>query len=210
MPEIGSSVRLLIDVWDDGADHHPPGYIARENEIVIVRGVSKTGGSDHSAGWPIQVSHAEVTDNYFRVARHEIEIVPVPSSDSPATFEGERVSFGTDTTRALDSAAESDIQCLPQVFIVHGRRLTGSYRKKLRGWPGKVHTVICEECKRKIALAESTKQSVDEARASGATVRIMCDNCYERLGVGGAEVVTDAQAQELETISKRLEKRNTN
>lgn len=29
-------VRLIKDIWDDGADHHPSGYIARKGEVLNV------------------------------------------------------------------------------------------------------------------------------------------------------------------------------
>jgi len=33
----GDRVRMLKDVWDDGQDHHPPGYVAHKDEIVNVK-----------------------------------------------------------------------------------------------------------------------------------------------------------------------------
>lgn len=62
----GARVILLEDVWDDGQDHHPPGYLARRGEELIVRGY------DPGHELPILVSHEEVTDQSFRVKSNEI------------------------------------------------------------------------------------------------------------------------------------------
>lgn len=64
--ELGQKVKLLKDVWDDGQDHHPPGYLARKGEILIVRAL------DRGHEFPVCVSHEEVTDRSFRVALDEI------------------------------------------------------------------------------------------------------------------------------------------
>jgi hypothetical protein len=64
--KIGDRVRLMASIWDDGQDHHPPGYLAHEGEILIVRSV--TPGQ-----WPIYISHEQVTDNSFGVNPGEIE-----------------------------------------------------------------------------------------------------------------------------------------
>lgn len=66
---INDKVRLLADIWDDGQDHHPPGYLARRGEILIVRSLDP--GHEH----PVLISHEEITDNSFRVALSEIEKV---------------------------------------------------------------------------------------------------------------------------------------
>lgn len=36
---VGCKVRIIKDIWDDGQDHHPAGYIARIGEIVTVHEV---------------------------------------------------------------------------------------------------------------------------------------------------------------------------
>lgn len=64
---VGQRVRLLSDIWDDGQDHHPPGYLARRGEVLIVRGLDP--GYEH----PILISHEPITDQSFRVALNEIE-----------------------------------------------------------------------------------------------------------------------------------------
>ena len=60
-------MRLLADVWDDGADHHPPGYLARKGEILIVRAF------DTGHELPVRVSHEHITDRSFRVAVSEVK-----------------------------------------------------------------------------------------------------------------------------------------
>ncbi len=62
----GDSVKLLADIWDDGQDHHPPGYFARKGETLIVRKL------DPGHEFPFLVSHEQVTDQSFRVAASEI------------------------------------------------------------------------------------------------------------------------------------------
>lgn len=65
---VGKRVILLEDIWDDGEDHHPPGYLARRGEELIVRGY------DPGHELPICVSHEEITDQSFRVKSTEIEL----------------------------------------------------------------------------------------------------------------------------------------
>lgn len=62
-------MRLLVSIWDDGADHHPPGYLAHKGEELIVR------QTDPGHEFPVCVSHEHITDNSFRVALSEIEAV---------------------------------------------------------------------------------------------------------------------------------------
>lgn len=69
MLRIGDKVRLLADIWDDGQDHHPPGYLAHRGEILFVRAV------DEGREFPIGISHEGRLDNYFRVALSEVEEV---------------------------------------------------------------------------------------------------------------------------------------
>lgn len=67
---VDQRVRLLVSVWDDGCDnHHPPGYLARKGEELIVRKI------DPGHEFPICVSHEQITDNSFRVALSEIEAI---------------------------------------------------------------------------------------------------------------------------------------
>lgn len=63
----GDRVRLLADIWDDGQDHHPPGYFARKGEILVVR------KCDPGHEFPYCISHEQITDQSFRVAANEIE-----------------------------------------------------------------------------------------------------------------------------------------
>lgn len=64
--QVGQRVRLLKDIWDDGQDHHPPGYIAHKGEVLIVR------RADGRGTFPVAVSHENVTDRSFGVALDEI------------------------------------------------------------------------------------------------------------------------------------------
>jgi len=36
---VGDKVRLLNDIWDDGEEHHPPGWLAWVGEILEVKEV---------------------------------------------------------------------------------------------------------------------------------------------------------------------------
>lgn len=64
---VGAKVRLLKDIWDDGEDHHPPGWFARKGEVLIVR--REPNQQTRSIG----VSHEDVTDNSFTVYAGEYE-----------------------------------------------------------------------------------------------------------------------------------------
>lgn len=35
----GDRVRLLTSIYDDGEDHHPPGWIAYHGEVLVVKDV---------------------------------------------------------------------------------------------------------------------------------------------------------------------------
>ncbi len=64
---VGAKVRLLKDIWDDGEDHHPPGYLALKGEVLIVR---------RAPCWQrrsIGVSHEHITDNSFTIYAGEYE-----------------------------------------------------------------------------------------------------------------------------------------
>lgn len=65
LPAIGSTVTLLSDIWDDGDDgHHPPGYLAKRGETLIVRKHGFKAGS-------LAVAHEDITDNSFTVYEGE-------------------------------------------------------------------------------------------------------------------------------------------
>lgn len=36
---VGGRVRLLKSIYDDGEDHHPPGWLAEAGEVLIVKAV---------------------------------------------------------------------------------------------------------------------------------------------------------------------------
>ena len=66
--EIGQRVALLVDIWDDGQDHHPPGYPAQKGEILVVRKL------EPGHVFPILASHEGRTDDcYIRLAEAEVE-----------------------------------------------------------------------------------------------------------------------------------------
>ncbi|MGV3581875.1 MAG: hypothetical protein ACO1N8_06185 [Methylophilus sp.] len=51
--KVGEKVRLTQSIYDDGADHHPPCWIATKGEIVIVKEVREKS---------LAVHHEDVTD----------------------------------------------------------------------------------------------------------------------------------------------------
>lgn len=66
MLTIGSKVKLTQDIFDDGEDHHPPGFCAKSGEIVIVRSLSQSGK------W-LGVAHEGVIDSSFVIYPEEYE-----------------------------------------------------------------------------------------------------------------------------------------
>ena len=64
----GAKVRLLKSIWDDGEDHHPPGWLAMSGEIVEVRSVGNLDGES------LVVAH-EGRDGGFLIRRGEFELV---------------------------------------------------------------------------------------------------------------------------------------
>ena len=52
--EIGKKVRLTQSIYDDGEDHHAPGYIAKKGELVVVKEIFSNG--------KMAVHHEDVTD----------------------------------------------------------------------------------------------------------------------------------------------------
>jgi len=74
-PSVGeeSHVRLLIDIYDDGDDHHPPCSLGRAGEVLIVRTLRKEG---------IGVSHEGIVDRVFVVFPGEYE--PLSADAAPA------------------------------------------------------------------------------------------------------------------------------
>lgn len=65
--DVGDKVRLIKDIWDDGADHHPAGYLAKTGETLVVRSFAETTG--------IYVSHEHRLDKSFCVFSHEYELI---------------------------------------------------------------------------------------------------------------------------------------
>lgn len=59
---VGDKLWLTTDIYDDGSDnHHPPGYVARRGETVVVRKISR----GWEGGWRIHASHEHITDRTF-------------------------------------------------------------------------------------------------------------------------------------------------
>lgn len=67
MVQVGDKLKVTAGVYDDGEDHHPPGYIALPGDVVFVRDISHGG----KGGERIYVSHEGVTDKMFLIYRHE-------------------------------------------------------------------------------------------------------------------------------------------
>ena len=67
---VGSRVKLLTSIWDDGEDHHPPGWLAQAGEELIVRRLSAPG-----AAGGIAVSHENVEDSSFRIFSGEFRVI---------------------------------------------------------------------------------------------------------------------------------------
>lgn len=65
--KVGDRVRLLESIWDDGADHHPAGYLAHKGEILFVRKLPPETTFD------LCVSHEGRLDNCFGVSLNEVE-----------------------------------------------------------------------------------------------------------------------------------------
>lgn len=65
---IGDRVRLTKSIWDDGEDHHPPGWLARAGEVLIVR------TDQHPKTGRIAVSHEQVKGRSFWISSDEYEI----------------------------------------------------------------------------------------------------------------------------------------
>lgn len=73
---VNELVQLRADIYDDGEDHHPPGFIAYLDEIVIVRNVY------HNS---LAVSHPGVKNNAFLVYPKEVRRILHISNESKIT-----------------------------------------------------------------------------------------------------------------------------
>ncbi len=65
---VGDRVRLTKAIYDHGEDHHPPGWLAMADEVLVVRHLGSNGGTG-----AVAVSHEDVTDNAFWISRDEYE-----------------------------------------------------------------------------------------------------------------------------------------
>lgn len=62
---VGDQVQLTKSIWDDGEDHHPPGWLALAGEVLIVKAVR---------GDALAVAH-EGADGAFLVRPNEYELL---------------------------------------------------------------------------------------------------------------------------------------
>lgn len=63
---VGNRIRLTKSIFDDGEDHHPPGWIAHCDEIVVIKEVR---------GDALAVAHEGAT-GAFMVYPGEYEAIP--------------------------------------------------------------------------------------------------------------------------------------
>jgi hypothetical protein len=62
---VGDKLIIAKDIFDDGEDHHPPGYCARAGDEVIVRYINATC---------LAVSHEGVVDSTFAIYPDEYKV----------------------------------------------------------------------------------------------------------------------------------------
>lgn len=63
----GDKVKLTEDIWDDGEDHHPPGYVGRKGQTVIVKEIYRGC---------LDVHHEHITDgSSFRIYDGEYTLI---------------------------------------------------------------------------------------------------------------------------------------
>lgn len=60
---INEIVKTTKGIWDDGEDHHPPGWLAFKGDILVVRKVRENA---------LVVSHPGVLDSAFTVYPEEV------------------------------------------------------------------------------------------------------------------------------------------
>lgn len=63
--KIGDKVKLLSSIYDDGEDHHPPGWLAYADDILVVRNILLGR---------IAVSHENIVDSSFLIYNGEYEL----------------------------------------------------------------------------------------------------------------------------------------
>lgn len=77
--QVGDEITLIKGIFDDGEDHHPPGWLAQSGEVLVIRGLGKNGH--------ITVSHHDVLDNAFWINPDEYTWNPqiaLPLDGAPA------------------------------------------------------------------------------------------------------------------------------
>lgn len=70
---IGQRAKLTKDIYDDGEDHHPPGYLGLEGDIVEIREIRQRT-ADPEAEVSYVVAHPEVKEGGFVVQPEEIQL----------------------------------------------------------------------------------------------------------------------------------------
>jgi len=60
VPSSNLRVKLLKDVYDDGQDHHPPGYIARKGDVVVIHSIQTAVVSHTGSGHGFVVHDGEL------------------------------------------------------------------------------------------------------------------------------------------------------
>ena len=71
---VGGKIRLLESIYDDGADHHPPGWLALHGEILIIRAVKVWKDEKDIEHTSLAVSHEDVTNSAFFIDEGEYEL----------------------------------------------------------------------------------------------------------------------------------------
>lgn len=81
MMKVGDKVQLTTSIFDDGEDHHPPGWLAFSGEVLVVRKVHESGA--------LAVSHEAITDSSFAIYPGEYVATTEPSDNRAHNMRGE-------------------------------------------------------------------------------------------------------------------------
>lgn len=73
-------LRLAKDIYDDGADHHPPGYIAHKGDLVVVHSIQTAVVSHRGIGHGFVVHDGDL----------ELSSAEETSVSNPVAVEGDR------------------------------------------------------------------------------------------------------------------------
>lgn len=75
LTSLDHKVLLTKDIWDDGEDHHPPGYIAYAGEVLSIRSIRNNGS--------LSVYH-DGNDGSFVIYDGEFELIPLDEEKKTA------------------------------------------------------------------------------------------------------------------------------